>query len=344
MKNLINVLGLVLLLSACSSEGKASLELTFTDEILLPHTSVRNQGRTQTCWAYTMASMLESDRLSEKGDTIRLSVMYAVRQKYMKQFEQYYYSKGTAEIRNGGLGHSFLWVLKEKGAMPDEAYKGNLPEAKYHDHRALLKQLKALAKEAVDKKDLPTYRAKAEALLDKHMGVIPQQFVFRGVEYTPRSFADSMQLAADDYVTVTSFTHHPFYSSFILEIPDNWEHGQFYNVPIDSLEVLVKEALQNGHTVAWDGDIHEEFFSASLGYATLSDTSVTQATRQQGFEKFETTDDHMMQLIGMAYDNQGYLYYILKNSWGKHGPYQGIMYMSQDYFRAKTISVIIPRK
>ena len=332
------------LLSACSTKEKPESKLTFVDEIMLPHTSVRNQGLTQTCWAYTMASILESNHLSKTNDTIRLSVMYAVRQKYLKQFEQYYYSQGTDEIRNGSLGHSFLWVLQEKGAMPDDAYKGYLPGAKYHDHRALLKQLKNLAKQAVDKRDLQTYRIKAEALLDKHMGVVPQQFIFKGVEYTPRTFADALGFKADDYVTVTSFTHHPFYNSFILEVPDNWEHAPFYNVPLDSLEHFVLTALHNGQTVAWDGDIHEDGFSAKLGYAITPNIPVSQESRQQDFENFSTTDDHMMQIIGIAYDNQKTPYYILKNSWGKHGPYKGIMYMSQDYFRAKTISVIIPKK
>ena len=332
----------VLFLSACSADKKSTdLDLTFTNEILLPHTPARNQGRTQTCWAYTMVSMLESDYLARTGDTVRLSVMYAVRQKYMKQFEQYYYSKGHDEIRGGGLGHSFLWVLKEKGAMPDEAYKGYLPEAKYHNHRALLKKLRSLAKEAVDKKDLLTYRNKAEELLDNYMGKVPERFMYKGIEYTPRSFADSLRFHNDDYMELTSFTHHPFGSSFILEVPDNWEHTSFYNVPIDSMEVCVRKALYQGQTVAWDGDTSEDGFSHQLGVALHPQSSVTQDMRQQEFESFETTDDHMMHIVGLAHDEHGKYYYILKNSWGRRNPYQGLIYMSEDYFRAKTVSVVL---
>lgn len=344
MKTIVYILGFLLCLTACSSSKEENFVFNFTNEILLPYTPVRNQGRTQTCWAYTMASMLESNRLSEGGDTVRLSVMYAVRQKYMKQFELYYYSKGTEEIRGGGLGHSFLWVLKDQGAMPDEAYVGYQPGAKYHDHRDLLKQLRSLAEKAVDTKDLHTYRKKAEALLDQCMGVVPERFLYNGIEYTPQSFADSLDFHAEDYVELTSFIHHPFGESFVLEVPDNWEHAPFYNVPIDSMEAYVQRAIRNGQTVAWDGDISEKSFLARSGVAIYSDSLVTQQERQEGFEKFETTDDHMMHIVGTAYDKEGKFYYILKNSWGRVGPYEGLIYMSQDYFRAKTISVVLPEK
>lgn len=339
----IYVFASVFFLPACSTEKSTDLNFTFTNETLLPHTPARNQGRTQTCWAYTMASMLESDYLSRSDDTIRLSVMYAVRQKYMKQFDQYYYSKGHDEIRGGGLGHSFLWVLREKGAMPDEAYKGYLPGVKYHDHRVLLKALRALAEEAVDERNLHTYRNKAEALLDECMGPVPERFVFEGKEYTPRSFADSFGFVSDDYVELTSFTHHPFGRPFILEVPDNWEHASFHNIPIDSLETCVRSALCSGHTVAWDGDTSEKGFLARSGVAIYADTLVSQQERQEGFELFETTDDHMMHIVGTAYDKEGKLYYVLKNSWGRIGPYEGLIYMSQEYFRAKTISVVLFR-
>ena len=342
LKFIMYVFSSLLFLLGCSSGKNTDLNLTFTNEILLPHTSARNQGHTQTCWAYAMASMLESDYLARTGDTVRLSVMYGVRQKYMKQFEQYYYSKGHDEIRGGGLGHSFLWVLKEKGAIPDEAYKGYLPGAKYHDHRVLLKKMRSLAEEAVDKKDLHTYRNKAEDLLDDYMGKVPERFMYKGLEYTPRSFADSLELSSDVHMELTSFTHHPFNRSFILEVPDNWEHASFYNVPIDSLEAYVRKALYRGQTVVWDGDTSEEGFSHQLGIALHSQSCITQDVRQQDFESFKTTDDHMMHIVGLAHDEEGVRYYILKNSWGRRNPYQGLVYMSEDYFRAKTVSVVLP--
>lgn len=338
------ILGMVLCLMSCSSDKEMMVEKKFVNEVLLPHTPVRNQGRTQTCWAYTMASLLESDHLSSKHDTVRLSVMYVVRQKYMKQFEQYYYSRGKDEIRNGSLGHSFLRVENQYGLLPLDAYKGYKDGAKYHDHRDLLKQLKSLAEMAVDDLDLPLYRKKAEALLDKYLGVVPEKFHYKGQEYTPRTFADSLGGDAGRYMELTSFTHHPFYAEFVLEVPDNWEHVPFYNVPLDSLETYVRNALLNGQTVAWDGDTSEDGFMPRSGVAFYPRASVTQEMRQQEFEQFETTDDHMMHIVGTARDENGDFYYILKNSWGKIGPYQGFLYMSQDYFRAKTVSVVIPEE
>ena len=331
--------------SCLSPKEKAETEsITLTNETILPYTSVRNQGRTSACWAYTMTSVMESDLLSQREDTVRLSVMYIVRQKYLKQFDTYYYSHGKEEIRGGSLGHSFLNIYKEKGIVPYEVYKGHQPDAKRHDHRKLLKELRHLAKKAVDKRDLPTYRKKAEELLDKVLGIVPDTFAYQGTIYTPRSFADSLHWDAERYMEVTSFTHHPFYEWFVLEVPDNWEHAPFYNLPLDVLEQCVKNAITHGQTVAWDGDTSENGFNVRQGMAIYPYSPVTQTHRQEGFEHFHTTDDHMMHLIGTAHDTEGHLYYVLKNSWGKHGPYQGLVYMSEDYFRAKTVSVTLPKE
>ena len=344
MKQFLLVLGVLLCLTACSTRKEEYVVLNFTNDILLPHTPVLNQGRTQTCWAYTMASLLESDLMANRSDTLRLSVMYAVRKKYMNQFDAYYYSKGKEEIRGGSLGHSFLNVLEKDGMVPYDVYIGRVENAKYHDHRKLLKELRRLAEKSVNEKNLPLYRKKAEAMLDEYMGKVPEHFIYGGKAYTPQSFADSLKLHTSGYVELTSFTHHPFYSWFVLEVPDNWEHSMFYNVPVDSLEAYVDRALRNGQTVAWDGDTSEEGFMPRAGMALYPDSVVTQEERQDGFELFETTDDHMMHIVGMAHDEKGKVYYILKNSWGRKGPYKGLIYMSKEYFRAKTISVVLSDK
>lgn len=335
------LIGTLFYLTACSTGKKEHVVLNFTDDILLSHTPVLNQGRTQTCWAYTMASLLESDILAKSSDTLRISVMYAVRKKYMSQFDAYYYSKGKEEIRGGSLGHSFLNVVEKDGMVPYEHYVGRVEKDKYHDHRPLLKELRRLAEKSVEEKNLPLYRREAEVMLDDYMGKVPEHFVYGGKEYTPRSFADSLKHQAR-YIELTSFTHHPFYTWFSLEVPDNWEHSKFYNVPIDSLEAYVDQALRNGQTVAWDGDTSEDGFMPHAGMAVYPDSVVTQQDRQKGFEQFETTDDHMMHIIGMAHDESGKFYYILKNSWGRIGPYKGLIYMSREYFRAKTVSVVLP--
>ena len=328
--------------SACSKQDQTmSFDHHFTNDILLPHTPVRNQGRTQTCWAFTMASLLESQYLAAYQDTMKLSVMYAARQKYMRHLEQAYYSKGKEMVRGGSLGHTFLTDFNEMGCMPYEVYKGHLPDAKRYDHRKLVKEMKSLVKEAVKQKDLHTLKQKANQLLDHYLGKVPSSFDYQGQSYTAHTFAESLNINTSKFVELTSFTHHPFDDWYVLEVPDNWEHASYYNVPLDTLEMYVLHSLANGQTVAWDGDISEDGFMANQGVALSPHAFVTQEMRQQEFESFETTDDHMMHIIGTAHDADGNFYYILKNSWGRIGPYQGLIYMSQAYFRSKTVSVVL---
>lgn len=338
-------ISLALCLTACSPTPPKPAKHTFTDDIRCAYTLPLNQGRTSTCWAYGCASLLESEWLAaHPGDTVRLSPMYAVRQKYLKQFDAYYYSCGREEIRNGGLGHSFLRVLDEDGLLPLEAYRGRRPEIRMHDHRKLLKRLKTIAAEAVRHSDFAGGRTRAIALLDEQMGTVPDTFLYRGKRYTARSFADSLRFRADDYVQWTSFTHHPFYTSFILEAPDNWEHRPYFNLPLDELEQCVRRALAEGRTVVWHGDVSEEGFNARQGVAVWNEHPVTQQMRQQAFEHFLTTDDHIMHLVGTAHDEAGRFYYLLKNSYGRRGTYGGLIYMSEDYFRMKTLSVLLRKE
>lgn len=216
MNKLLPLLCLSLALSACSRTEKRLEAHVFVPDAVCAHTPALNQGRTSTCWTYASASLLESDWLAgHPGDTVRLSPMYMVRQKYLNQLDAYYYSCGREEIRNGGLGHSFLRVLEEDGVLPLEAYRGRRQGSKRHDHGALLKQLKKLAEEAVKHCDLPGYRKRAVALLDEQMGAVPDSFLYRGRSYTARSFADSLRFKAEDYVQLTSFTHHPFIPLYI---------------------------------------------------------------------------------------------------------------------------------
>jgi bleomycin hydrolase len=334
----------LLAMVACSPVSEPSEEIKFVNETMLPHTSVRSQGRTGACWAYTMSSLVESEVLRNKKDTVRLSVMYPVREKYMKHFEHHYYSKGRDEISSGGLGHTFLNLWKEIGAVPNKVFTGLKEGNKVHDHRQLMSELKKLAKKAVKEKNLAYYKEKAEKLLDETLGEVPDTFIYKGIAYTPQSFADSIGFNAEDYMEITSFTHHPFYQEFALEVPDNWEHATSYNLPIDTLETIVRNSLLQRRTIGWNGDVSEEGFNYRNGIAVYPSSPVSQEERQKGFECFETTDDHMMHIIGSAFDESGKFYYVLKNSWGKQGPYQGLIYMSEDYFRVKTVSVIVHKR
>ena len=341
MKNCYKLLCLILIIAGCKTSGEAPVNIEFINETILPHTSVANQGRTQGCWAFSMASFIESERMISKGDTIRLSAIYQLREKYLQHFEHHYYTNGKDKVRGGSLGHTFFNILEKSGALPLEAYNGLKNGEKRYDHSQLLKTLQGYAKKAVKTNNLPLYKKKAEELLDETIGKVPQTFIYKGVEYTPQSFYDSLGLNPTDYIQLTSFTHHPFNSWFALEVPDNWEQEKFYNIPIDKLENVVRTALENGFTAVWDGDISEKGFYKRDGVALYPSTAITQEERQKGFDKHKTTDDHMMHIIGYAHDTTGKYYYIIKNSWGKYGKYKGLLYMSEDYFRAKTVSVVI---
>lgn len=331
-------------LVACSKRDNRVPNLQLTNDTILPYTSVLNQGRTQSCWAYAMVSFIESDWLTDHQDTVRVSAMYNVRNKYMRQFEQFYETDGEEEIRGGGLGHSLIQVWKEKGAIPSVCYPGIQSGEKYPDHRELMKELKKLARKAVRENEYSYYAQKAEELLDKVIGEVPDTFVYQEVTYTPQSFADTICPHIDDYVEVTSFTHHPFYSWFVLDVPDNWERALYYNLPIDELEACVRKSIFEGRTVVWDGDTSEDTFYPNEGLAVYTQSSDWQLARQKAYESLETTDDHMMHIVGMAHDEQGKTYYLMKNSWGKRGPYQGLLYVSEDYFRSKTVSIILRKE
>ena len=342
--SILLLLGSVALLAACHSAPRQQTLANppFTDEYTSPYTLPLHQGRTSTCWAYAANGLLESAWLqAHPGDTLRLSPMYVVRQKYLKQLEGYYYSQGREEIRAGGLAHDYLNVAREEGLMTLDAYPGKPVGQPRHDHHRLLKALRKLAAMAVVRRDLPTYRAKAEALLDRALGAVPDSFLFRGQSYTPRSFARSLQLPLEDYEQLTSFSHRPEGSSYVLEVPDNWAHGIFLNVSLDELERRVVQALQRGEAVAWHGDVSEPSYQSPQGVAWWPQSPVTAAMRQRAYEQFATTDDHYLLLVGLAHDAAGRRFYLLKDSYGRYAPYRGLIYMSADYFRMKTLSVLL---
>ncbi|MFT6783241.1 MAG: bleomycin hydrolase [Saprospiraceae bacterium] len=193
------------------------------------------------------------------------------------------------------------------------------------------------------------------SIIDAYMGAVPLQFKHDGKTYTPKSFVETTKLKTDNYISLGSFTHHPFYEEFILEIPDNYSNGSFYNVPLDEMVSIIDYAILAGYSIAWDGDVSEKGFSAKNGIAVLpeedsrddlfsipgKELKVTQENRQANFENYSTTDDHLMHLVGMALDQNGTKYYIIKNSWGEISDYKGYLYMSESFLKMKTISVML---
>ncbi len=318
------------------------------------HTSVKSQDRTGTCWSFATTSFLESELLRMGKGEHDLSEMFTVRTIYEDKARNYILRQGKANFGQGSLAHDVLRAVSLAGVVPQEVYSGLLPGQKRYDHSEMEAVLKGMLDGVLKGKHPSPYWPDAfRAVLDVYMQPVPEHFNYRGKSYTPRTFAESLGISPDDYISFTSFTHHPFYTSFVLEIPDNYSNGSYYNLPLDELVAVVDEAIAKGYTVAWDGDVSEEGFSARAGLAVLpadpdrsdlftrpgEELKVTQDMRQQGFMDFSTTDDHLMHIVGMAHDQNGTKYYIVKNSWGKIGPYGGVVYISEAYFRMKTIAV-----
>lgn len=351
----------------------------FTEVVTVPATPVKNQAATGTCWCFATTSFMESELLRMGKGEYDLSEMFIVRQKYMNQLQDNYLRRGEGNIGQGSLAHTFKNAYRQVGIVPEEVYKGINYNSERHNHSEMVQYMKAIADVAVkNKKRSPEYDKLIQNLFDTYLGQLPATFTYKGKEYTPKTFAESLGLNMDDYIELTSFTHHPYYVKFDIEVPDNWEHQLMYNLPLDEMIETVDYALNNGFTVCWDGDVSEKGFSFKNGVAInpevkkvedLSNTDrarfekmdekerleevykfeqpypevkVTPEVRQEGFEAFVTTDDHLMHLTGIAKDQNGTKYYITKNSWGTdRNKFGGYLNMSESFVRAKTIYVMV---
>lgn len=351
----------------------------FTEVAKVPATPVKNQASTGTCWCFATTSFMESELLRTGKGTYDLSEMFIVRQKYMNQLQDNYVRHGEGNIGQGSLSHTFKHAFDQVGIVPEEVYTGINYDSDRHNHGEMVRYMQAIAETAVKmKKRSPQYDQLIENLFDTYLGKLPEKFTYQGKEYTPKSFAASLGLDMDDYVELTSFTHHPYYTMFDVEVHDNWEHEKMYNLPLDELMETMDYALKNGYSVCWDGDVSEKGFSFKNGvainpevkkvddYATTDrarfekmdekgrleevykfehpypEVKVTPEIRQEGFEAFVTTDDHLMHLTGIANDQNGTKYYVTKNSWGtERNAFGGYLNMSESYVRAKTIYIML---
>lgn len=354
----------------------------FTPVVSQKATPVKNQASTGTCWSFATTSFMESELLRKGKGEHDLSEMFVVRQKYNNQLNDNYLRRGRGNIGQGSLSHTWKNVFNQVGIVPEEVYTGINYNSNRHNHGEMVSYLHALAAVPVKlKKRSPEYYKLVDNLFDTYLGKVPEKFTYRGKEYTPKTFAESLDLNMDDYVELTSFNHHPFYEKIDLEVPDNWEHELMYNVPIDELMSTIDNALKTGYTVCWDGDVSEKGFSHKNGVAInpqikkaedLSGTDrekfeklnaeqkkevleeaykfkkpceevkVDQDVRQAGFENFTTTDDHLMHLTGIVKDQNGTPYYVTKNSWGtERNNNGGYLNMSDSYVRAKTIFIML---
>ncbi len=317
------------------------------------NTEVKSQDKTGTCWSFASISFLESEVLRTKGQAIDLSEMYIVRDVYLDKARNYILRQGNANFSEGSLAHDMLNAGIRNGLVPESAYSGKL--AKKHNHELLFDELKTYLDSIIDARDIPTnWQDDFNGILDEHMNDYEDSFSLDEKNFNAESYTNYLGLELEAYTHVTSFTHHPFDESFILEIPDNYSNGSYLNVDIDRLQAMVDMAIEKGHSVIWDGDVSEKGFSAKRGLAInpvefkescfdkpCKEKIVTQKDRQQAFESYVTTDDHLMHLVGTAKDENGANYYIIKNSWGEISDYKGYLMMSESYFRAKTVGISI---
>jgi bleomycin hydrolase len=314
-----------------------------TPVVELKATSVKDQAGTSTCWCFATTSFIESELLRMGKGEYNLSEMFIVRKNYIDKLKDNYLRQGKGNIEGGSLSHDWMRVFTESGIVPDEVYNGLNYGSPDHNHGELQNFISAIATVPVQRKnESAQYHNIVDAVFDTYLGKVPESFTYKGASYTPKSFAESLGINPADYVEITSFTHFPFYSQGILEVPDNWRMERFYNVPLDELIGIMDFSLNNGYTVNWDGDVSERGFTHSKGVAVFPEVNVTQEMRQTGYENFTTTDDHQMHLTGIVNDQNGTKYYITKNSYGSNSnTFGGYLNMSESYVRAKTLFIMV---
>lgn len=338
-----------------TAQEESPYEYKFTIVKEQPATPVKDQAKTGTCWCFAMTSFMESELLRTGKGEYDLSEMFVVRHNYVRRIKDNILRRGKGNVGPGSIAHMYTWVMKNKGLVPEEVYKGINYGSESHNHDDLNTWVKAINSTAVDmKKPLP--QEIVNGVLDAYLGELPQTFTYKGKEYTADSFYKSLGLNADDYVELTSFTHHPFYEKIMVEIPDNWDYALMYNLPIDEFMQVIDNAINKGYTVAWDGDISEPGYAFKYHVAVNTKENirkqkvlktkalediVTQESRQMGFETFSTVDDHLEHITGIAQDQDGVKYYKTKNSWGTEDNGTGYHYLSENYVRAKTISILV---
>ena len=388
MKNLmLSLIALCLALTAgAQTADTTSAEgYRFTDTKIIPTTAVKDQSRSGTCWCFSTLSFLESEILRAGGPAMHLSEMWIVRHSFMDKAEKYVRMHGTINFAEGGASHDVTEGIKAHGIVPFEVYPGlnyGTEKPDFHELSVVLKAYLDAVVKTGDKsgKALSTaWKRGFDAILDEYFGPLPETFTYEGKEYSPETFAAQLPIDLDNYIDISSFTHHPFYTQFIIEVPDNWMWGTVYNVPLDEMMQIIDHALEQGYTVSWGTDVSEKGFSRTkaIGIVPEADTesmsgteaerwgkltdkekeaalykfdkpgkerTITQQMRQTAIDNYETTDDHGMLIMGTATDQAGNRYYKVQNSWNVLPPYDGFWYFSRPFVAYKTTSIMVNKQ
>jgi bleomycin hydrolase len=333
-------------------EGKPEFQLTILKKIAA--TSVKSQASTSTCWCFSTTSMLESELIRLGKGEVGLSEMFTVNHVYAEKASQYVKFHGTSNFAEGGAQHDVTNSIKKYGIVPRDIYPGLNYGETTHKHGELVTVLTGIVQTVVKNpngKVSPVWMNGINGILDAYLGEKPVSFSYNGKMVTPLEFAGELGIDPDDYIEFTSYTHHPFYEKFVLEVPDNWAQQSLYNVPIDDLIEIIDFSLNNGISISWGTDISNLGFNDGFGRIMADggdlknpespEKVVTQADRQYLFDSWQLTDDHGMHLTGIAQDQFGHKYYLEKNSWGEGGKFKGYSYVSVPFLRMRTMSVML---
>ena len=386
MKKIIALALLAVVATGANAKGKKQPKVdpnkpVFTIVKENPITSVKDQNRSGTCWAYSTLSYFESEILKNTGKTYDLCESFVANKDYMDRAVQVVRYHGDMQFAQGGSAYDVYYVLKNYGICPENAMP--FPGSLYGDSLNNFNEFFSLLEPYVEgiatnkaSKISNEWKVGFQGILDAYLGKCPENFTYEGKNYTPKSFASSLGLNMDDYVTITSYTHHPFYSQFVVEVQDNWRNPASYNLPMDEMMQIIDNAVMNGYTVAWGGDVSEPGFTRdglaymidakkmqslqgsdmarwlglsaakrrniidSLG-CNVPEVQPTQEMRQERFDNWELTDDHGMLIYGIAKDQNGKEYYMVKNSWGEAGKYKGTWYMTKTFIAANTMDYMV---
>lgn len=386
MKKIIALALLAVVATGANAKGKKQPKVdpnkpVFTIVKENPITSVKDQNRSGTCWAYSTLSYFESEILKNTGKTYDLCESFVANKDYMDRAVQVVRYHGDMQFAQGGSAYDVYYVLKNYGICPEDAMP--FPGSLYGDSLNNFNEFFSLLEPYVEgiatnkaSKISGQWKVGFQGILDAYLGKCPENFTYEGKNYTPKSFASSLGLNMDDYVTITSYTHHPFYSQFVVEVQDNWRNPASYNLPMEEMMQIIDNAVMNGYTVAWGGDVSEPGFTRdglaymidakkmqslqgsdmarwlglsaakrrnlidSLG-CNVPEVQPTQEMRQERFDNWELTDDHGMLIYGIAKDQNGKEYYMVKNSWGEAGKYKGTWYMTKTFIAANTMDYMV---
>jgi aminopeptidase C len=350
MKKLIPILLIVCLcslspLNRIQAQGQEGY--TFTTVKELPITLIQNQNRTSTCWCFATLSFLESELIRMGKGNYNLSEMYVVWHTWLSKADKYVRTDGNIHFAPGGGFEDVFYVMKNWGFVPEEVMTGLHYGEELHVHNEMDAVLKGYIDPLLqnpNRKLSTAWKRGVEGILNAYLGNRPQKFNYQGKEYTPTSFAASLNINPDDYVPLTSFSHHPFYTQFALEVPDNWIWANYHNLPLNEFISIFDHAINNGYTVLWASDVSESGYSRN-GTCIVPGADhpqmITQEIRQIAFDNKQTTDDHAMHIFGIATDQNGKKFYMVKNSYGETTGYKGIWYATEAYVAKNTTAIMV---